>query len=580
MGQKKIFRILDELSPSEWKLKDLPRKAGALYNLYFNEYGQLVKRKGNSKHNTTSIGAAHKISGLFRFYQQDNTKEMLCAWHENIYKIANASPHGASSIKSGLTSEADTYFETFKDRCYIVNGEENLMKYNMTNVRMVGMTVPTAPTFNANIDGALTVGNYLFRITYVDEDGYESNGGTASAAMAAIADPSDGIKINIPVSGDAKVTKRRIYRTVAEGGRYFYDGEVADNSTTTYDSVISDALIYMKSDLHTDHDTPPDSPDLLCKRRSRMNLGVDEDLYVSKLTNMEYYPVAQYFPTGNAQKITGLSQQLITLPAFTEDSIERLIGTDEDNFEFRNAFSVEGCIAKRSLTNCKNLLAYLGLNGIFYFDGTTSGFFNYELNEYLKANMNYTYAHLSCAAFFDNKYILCYPKGTSTVPNEVVYYDFVTKTHGIYSLSFSCFCKWDKGGDGNQLYAGSNTVGRIYEVFDGLDDDGNAITCYDDVEGIDLGMPDIYKKWYSIYIKVKSTTGTSLRMYYTLDDAAETYVDETLVANTTQWYQVGLGSNGLRARSLAFRPYVSDKYDVSFQGYALVYSEEVAKWAK
>ena len=93
-------------------------------------------------------------------------------------------------------------------------------------------------------------------------------------------------------------------------------------------------------------------------------------------------------------------------------------------------------------------------------------------------------------------------------------------------------------------------------------------------------MPDIYKKWYSIYIKVKSTTGTSLRMYYTLDDAAETYVDETLVANTTQWYQVGLGSNGLRARSLAFRPYVSDKYDVSFQGYALVYSEEVAKWAK
>ena len=65
MGQKKIFRILDELSPSEWKLKDLPRKAGALYNLYFNEYGQLVKRKGNSKHNTTSIGAAHKISGLY-----------------------------------------------------------------------------------------------------------------------------------------------------------------------------------------------------------------------------------------------------------------------------------------------------------------------------------------------------------------------------------------------------------------------------------------------------------------------------------------------------------------------------------
>ncbi|GAI00094.1 unnamed protein product, partial [marine sediment metagenome] len=39
---------------------------------------------------------------------------------------------------------------------------------------------------------------------------------------------------------------------------------------------------------------------------------------------------------------TGLLEQLTALPAFTEDSVERLVGTDEDNTEFKNSYSTEG----------------------------------------------------------------------------------------------------------------------------------------------------------------------------------------------------------------------------------------------
>ena len=311
-------------------------------------------------------------------------------------------------------------------------------------------------------------------------------------------------------------------------------------------------------------------------------LADDENLYVGKKTSDgdEYFPASLYFTTGNKQKITGLKEQLVTLPVFTDDSLERFTGFTTGNFEFKNAFSNEGCIAPRSLCNCKNLMVYLGYDGIYYYDGIIGKKLNNKLAKYIMANINPTYAHLSCAVWFDDVYMLTYPKGASTVPNETVYYDFDTHTSGVYNLGFSCYSVWDNGGDTYSLKGGSNTEGRIYSVLSGLDDDGAAIACWDDVQGIDLGIPDIYKRWYSIYIKVKTSTGTAMTMYYTLDGADETSVSETLTASTTAWYQVGLGSNGLRARSLAFRPYISDKYDATIMGYALVYSVEPAKWKK
>ena len=63
--------------------------------------------------------------------------------------------------------------------------------------------------------------------------------------MVAQADPNDGIKINIPVSTDPKVVGRRIYRTTVNGSTFYYDGEVTDNTTTTYSSTKSDTQISM-----------------------------------------------------------------------------------------------------------------------------------------------------------------------------------------------------------------------------------------------------------------------------------------------------------------------------------------------
>lgn len=581
---KKIIKFLNTLSPSEFKLTDLPRKPDGLYNLSFDEYGNLVKRAGYSKYNTTSIGAAHKIVGMHRFYKQDtSSKEFIVAWNTSLYKLAETTPWGATALTNcpTLTADADTYFADFANHCYIVNGEDTMMKYNMTNVRTNGIAVPSAaPTGTSPAGGSLSAGDYLVKYTYVDEDGYESNASPASAAITASA--NDKITLAIVVSSDDKITKRRIYRTIADGAIYYYDKEVANNSDITVDLTQADSTLSLKTVLHTDHNAPPDDPSLVAKRRSRLNIAVDDSLYVSKnydkttgVRSVEYFPPTLYFPTGNGQKITGLLEQLTNLPVFTDDSIERLWGTDEENFEFKNSYATEGCIATRSLVNCENLLVYLEFDGIHYFDGVSTGIFSKALNEYIKANINETYAHLSCGAYFDDKYLLCYPKGGSETPSETVYYDFVTKTYGVFSFNFSCFSLWNRGTDGLQLFGGSNTIGRVYKVFDGLEDDTSAITAYDRIEPLDFNKPEVYKQFYSIFIKIKSTTATTLTMNYTLDNESEvTSQTKTIEANTTKWYRISLVSGGNLGRSIAIRPYISDKYAFTIMGLAICYDEE------
>lgn len=575
---KQIYRILDSLSPSDMKLTGLPRKPDGLYNLSFNEYGQLEKRKGYEKYNATTLSADHKIVGMHRFYKQDtSTKEFLVVCNTTIYKLSETTPFGGTSIigSTSLTADKQTFFANYYNTCYVVNGANGVYKYDGTNFRTTGIAVPAAaPTGTSPAGGSLSTGNYKVRYTYVDENGYEGNGSPASTDIASTA--SDKITLAIVVSSDAKVTKRRIYRTTVNGAMYYYDKEVTNNTDITVDLTQADTALSLNSVLEADHDAPPSTAHLISKRRSRLILADGDTFYISYIADVEYFPVDWIIYTGARQKITGLVEQQETMPIFTEDSIERLVGQDEDNFEFQNAYSVEGCIAMRSLVNCNNLLVFLGCDGIYYFDGTSAKIINVPLSEYVKDNINPTYASLSAGAYFDNKYLLSYPKGESTVPNETVYVDFRTNVIGIYNLGFSCYSRWDHGTDGIQLYGGSNTEGRVYKIGIALTDDGNPITSYDDICPLDLGIPERQKNFYSIYVKCITTGGTALRVYYNVDNLTEAYVDITMTANTEKWYRLRLPS-GVRGRAISLRPYVSDSYQVTICGYMFEYDVEAGE---
>ena len=637
---KQIFKALDNLSPSDVKLANLPRKPDGLHNLKVNEYGQLVKRAGYTLYDEIS-SSSHKIVGMHRCCKKNEDKIFLVAWNEGIYNLPD--DLSAAVLIKAVTADSDTYFADFDDHSYFVNGVDGVFKCTLTNaiagtrtndttftrtagtwivdalidqyvfsyvntdattgkwtkitdnaadtitisgtlyaganrikiliVRPVGITVPVAATKNSLIDGALGTGNYKYKITYVDEDGYESNGG-ASVTIAAEAHANDGIKLNIPVSTEKKIAKRRIYRTSLAGEIYYYDGEVADNSTTTYDSIKADSSL--GTELVTNHTAPETTCHLITKRRNKLYLAYNDYLYPSYTSDVEYFPALWRLRTGNSQKIKGLLEQLTALPVATEDSIERLVGTDEDNFEFKNSYSTEGCVAIRSYVNCDNLIVYLGFNGIDYFDGTTSGIFSKAVNEYIKDNINGTFRHLSCATYFDDKYLLCYPKGANTVPSETVWIDLKNKTYGVYDFAFSCFSVWDKGTDGLKLKGGSNTIGRVYSIFDGLEDDTGNIEAYDRIEYLDLGLPEVEKNFYKIYVRAEVTTESTLTVYYQTDIDTEASVTATLTAGKDQWYEINLPHN-VRGRAIKIRPRVNNKCDVTFKGYMFQFDVEALR---
>lgn len=578
-SNKKLYKMYDRktVGQSHIFLDQLPREANGIYNMAFDTNGRLIKRTGYTKHNTTSLSADHKITGLFRFYKLDtSSKYTLAVCDTVLYILANTSPYGGTSIKTGLTENANMYFTDFYNRCYFCNDEDGLFKFgiNDSDVRTVGITAPAAkPTGVAQgSGGSLGAGNYRYCYTYVDEDGYESNASPVSDAIECVA--TDSVVLTIVNSSDAKVASRNIYRTAVGGAIYYYDGAVADNTTTTYTSTIADSAL--GTQVAVNHDTAPTSPQLLCKRNNRIYLGDEADLCVSSLSDVEYFPAAWFIKTPDRRKITGIVEQMSKLIVFTEDTINVLSGTDEDNFTFNKAYAGDGCIAPRSIQNISNYIIFLSFNGLMAFNGSEMAEVDIKLSKYLRDNINYAYANSSCSFYYDDKYILSYPKGASTVPNESIYFDYKTGKTGVYSFAFNVYSRWDKGSDGILIKGGSTTIGRVYNLFTGLDDDGSAIECYDKIMSLDFGLPEVEKNFYDIYVKVKNTSGTLLKVYYTIDDGTETYVDVTLTANKERWYR-GRLPESTNGRSIAIRPRISDSYANEFHGYIIVYDTEELK---
>lgn len=96
------------------------------------------------------------------------------------------------------------------------------------------ITAPTAATVAISSGGSLTdAATYTVKVTYYQStDGYETTLGSASSTVTASASNATVSITAIPVSSEPLVTSRRVYVS-KNSGTYYYDQEIADNTTTT-----------------------------------------------------------------------------------------------------------------------------------------------------------------------------------------------------------------------------------------------------------------------------------------------------------------------------------------------------------
>lgn len=112
-----------------------------------------------------------------------------------------------------------------------------------------GVYGPQPPKANdTGVAGLLTPNAvYHWKVKFLTATG-ESAPGVDSAINIG---PANGVRLdNVPTSPDGRVTKRRIYRTKANGTTFYYEGEIADNITTFFNSGLADtAISVVMSDL-------------------------------------------------------------------------------------------------------------------------------------------------------------------------------------------------------------------------------------------------------------------------------------------------------------------------------------------
>jgi hypothetical protein len=99
----------------------------------------------------------------------------------------------------------------------------------------LGAAIPTANTTGS---GGLTPGLYYWTYRFLTAAG-SSNGATPTERLMGATTDSAQLS-GLAVSSDARVTKRQVFRTTANGGTFKLEVEINDNTTTTYTSTKRD----------------------------------------------------------------------------------------------------------------------------------------------------------------------------------------------------------------------------------------------------------------------------------------------------------------------------------------------------
>lgn len=127
-------------------------------------------------------------------------------------------------------------------------------------VTVWGIVAPPDGFTQADNGAGNLTGIYKYKVTFRNSvSGHRSNANPTEVTTANLS--SRQIRLSsLPVSADAQVNQREIWRTVGNGAVFFRAGTVDDNTTTTFDDNIADADLE-STVLPTDNDPPDDDFD-------------------------------------------------------------------------------------------------------------------------------------------------------------------------------------------------------------------------------------------------------------------------------------------------------------------------------
>jgi hypothetical protein len=200
---------------------------------------------------------------LWRWYKGD----LRAGWNVLVWDFDDSD---SENLYGGGANHTDWLFE------FVTNSATDTFSGLILN-SFQGSTSIGYPTLAVGAAGNLT-GDYRYRVSFVSEDGTESNVGPVSGTVTLTADKASISEI--PVANDPQVAARRIYRDKDADGIFKLVTTIPDNTTTTYtdntaDASLGGAVAPIAGDDLLDN-TPPTRFSAVCAHQGRI-FGVDAD---------------------------------------------------------------------------------------------------------------------------------------------------------------------------------------------------------------------------------------------------------------------------------------------------------------
>jgi len=198
------------------------------------------------------IGVLRGRRDLKLLWNRDSSVAGLACCGDEIFSTTGSELYNRDTL---LKSDWGGWFDwcEINKWYYLVNGSK-FIRTDGSSVYEVGITAPaSAPSVAVGAAGNLT-GDYQYKVTFVDGDGFESNASTASSTVSPSSQKVD--LTNIPTgSSDEDVAQRKIYRTTAGGSIFYLLTTITDNTTTTYEDDVVDSNLGATTP-PTNHDKP------------------------------------------------------------------------------------------------------------------------------------------------------------------------------------------------------------------------------------------------------------------------------------------------------------------------------------
>jgi hypothetical protein len=442
-----------------------------------------------------------------------------------------------------------------------------------------GAPVPTFGTPGDTIFNRTDSSLWSYKITFVDDAGFESNAGPESVVANNTTGSTNYGAIELadmPISKNPSVVKRLLYRTVASGSEFLFLGTLNDNVTTTFSDTTSDVGLGtgtppILGDLIFDNSPPPSGGIALIWKRTAFVAG---DPLNPTILAYSRFDLPQAFPIQNAiefdERITGMFKTYLGVVITTETSYWRVIG-DNPDYTVDKVIEGFGGVGPRGVGTGREVGWAVDRDGLRLYDLRETIKISEVIRDRIDAFNKTTLEQTHTVHSRKDNGIFWFNKDAEGVFSDIYFYQYMIDEvrTGWYSqivpnpASFNIQHIWEAEDDNGdfKIYA-ATTGGMVHEMLspdslNWLDDAGRdrAITMTVQTAFLRLGaMPEAYNMTGAtgriipryIELRIKENTGAAHTWTVTVDTSDSASENATLRATQDLTFDFLAGQSLMR----------------------------------